>query len=408
MWSEFLVIYCVFQNVMSIHSEFDEIFAWKQINYSNLPADKLSNPDYYVAKNNIPFGMARHGDWLYVGFPRRRTGVPSTLNRIQISSASIDRSPPFEAYPNYDLNDIVSTDRSNDKRIVSVYRPAVDACGRLWVVDTGVLEYPTGRVIVQPASIWIFNLTTNDLIRRFEIPQSMIPSGNGMTSITVDVETCDKTFAYINDLFSYSLVVYSFESNSAWRFLHNFFHLDPLYGTFDISNIKFMWRDGIFSIALGARLSNGYRMAYFHSSTSLNEFSVSTQVIRNQSLSTRIYHNDDFKLYGQYEKGFQSNIHVIDDRTGVAFLNLFQQYGVGCFNINRHSSRTIRTNVVQCNRNEMVYPSHLNIDGTRNLWLLTNNVPRFFYSSLNDTEYNFRIWRIAVDDAICIGNCLQV
>lgn len=116
---------------------------------------------------------------------------------------------------------------------------------------------------------------------------------------------------------------------------------------------------------------------------SLNEFSVSTQVLRNQSLSTRIYHNDDFKvfdehllnriilsiflpfltlqLYGHYEKGFQSNIHVIDDSTGVVFLNLFQQYGVGCFNINGDSGGKIRTNVVQRKRNEMVYPSHLSV-----------------------------------------------
>lgn len=135
MWTKVLVIYCVFKNVMASHNEFDEIFAWKQLNYSNLPADKcniclnrkwsnlrtvltsvftVSNSDYYVPKNNIPFGVTRHGDWLYIGCPRRRIGVPSTLNRIRISSASVDRSPRLEGYPNYDLNDIiVSTLRKN-------------------------------------------------------------------------------------------------------------------------------------------------------------------------------------------------------------------------------------------------------------------------------------------------------
>lgn len=65
---------------------------------------------------------------------------------------------------------------------------------------------------------------------------------------------------------AYYLFFVSLELNQAWRFVHNFFYLDPLQGTFEISNLKFMWKDGIFSIALGKTESNGYKNAYFHSS----------------------------------------------------------------------------------------------------------------------------------------------
>lgn len=100
------------------------------------------------------------------------------------------------------------TKTEKDQRIISVYRPTIDKCNRLWFVDTGVLEYPTGRIVVQPASIWIIDLLTDNVIRRYEIPATMIASGNGLSSITVDVNTCDDTYAYINDLFSFSMVVY--------------------------------------------------------------------------------------------------------------------------------------------------------------------------------------------------------
>lgn len=117
----------------------------------------------------------------------------------------------------------------------------------------------------------------------------MIANGNGLAGITIDVNTCEDTHAYINDVSSYSLIVfrwffsdflhlmhikfrfltfsfYSLRQNTVWRFLHNYFHFDPLQGNFNIDGIKFTWHDGIFSVALGTLQPNGYRKAYFHAS----------------------------------------------------------------------------------------------------------------------------------------------
>lgn len=48
-----------------------------------------------------------------------------------------------------------------------------------------------------------------------------------------------------------------------WSFRHNFFHMDPHYGDFNVAGVQYQWDDGIFSITLGYP-NNGYRTAYFH------------------------------------------------------------------------------------------------------------------------------------------------
>lgn len=97
-------------------------------------------------------------------------------------------------------------------------------------------------------------------------------------------------------------------------------------------------------------------------SFSLYEFEVSTEILKNQSLSLHTYPNDDnFKLYGTFEKNHQSGSHVIDQRSGVVFLNHFQLYGVGCYNINDKKRSPIRSSIVDRNETAMIYPSHLNV-----------------------------------------------
>jgi len=138
---------------------------------------------------------------------------------------------------------------------------------------------------IQRPSIWVIDLNTDKFIRRFEIPETIAGNSNGMISITVDVnkDSCEDAYAYIPDLLNFQLVTYrfhkkhiilhlidnsliyfSFKQNRAWRFLHNYFHIDPLRGDFNVANIKYQWDDGIFSIALGHQDRNNFRSAYFH------------------------------------------------------------------------------------------------------------------------------------------------
>lgn len=81
-----------------------------------------------------------------------------------------------------------------------------------------------------------------------------------------------------------------------WSFTHNYFGYDPIRGDFSVAGVSYQWNDGIFSVTLGNVLPNGYRTAFFHSMASVSEFAVSTQILRNETASTRSFHGADFMV----------------------------------------------------------------------------------------------------------------
>lgn len=82
-------------------------------------------------------------DKLFITVPRRRLGVPSTLNYVSLRSTN-KHNVPLIPYPDFTTN-AFETSRRRENRFVSVYRVAVDPCDRLWFVDTGLVELP-GKV----------------------------------------------------------------------------------------------------------------------------------------------------------------------------------------------------------------------------------------------------------------------
>lgn len=109
-------------------------------------------------------------------------------------------------------------------------------------------------------------MATHTLVHRFEIPTNIAERGNGLASITVDVDAfnCQDAFAYIPDLAKYQLNVYSLRQNKIWRFTHNYFNFDPLFGDFNVAGLRYQWNDGIFSITLSNVNCDGFKTAYFH------------------------------------------------------------------------------------------------------------------------------------------------
>lgn len=54
--------------------------------------------------------------------------------------------------------------------IISTFRINVDACDRLWVLDTGLADILGNPKQITPSSILVFDLKTDQLLRRFAIP----------------------------------------------------------------------------------------------------------------------------------------------------------------------------------------------------------------------------------------------
>lgn len=86
----------------------------------------------------------------------------------------------------------------------------------MWFVDTGTLQYsmpntPNKTIhLLQRPSIWVIDMNTDRIVRRYEIPEPLLEPGHGLVSITVDVDryNCDAAFAYIPDILTYRLHVY--------------------------------------------------------------------------------------------------------------------------------------------------------------------------------------------------------
>lgn len=118
--------------------------------------------------------------------------------------------------------------------------------------------------IIQRPSIIVIDLKSDSVLRRYEIDEDVIRDGLGLASISVDAGDCTKSFAYLPDLMYSKIVIYSYEENRAYSMQHNFFHMNPHEGDFNVDNLKFSWDDGIFSIALSSPNTNGIRTAFFH------------------------------------------------------------------------------------------------------------------------------------------------
>lgn len=105
-------------------------------------------------------------------------------------------------------------------------------------------QFPDNQIIVQRPSIWIIDLNTDTIIRRFEIPTALVDHGVGLAAITIDViddstNNCGNAFAYIPDWRSNNLMVYNYAANKAYVVRHNSFSFDPVQGLIFIFFLNF-------------------------------------------------------------------------------------------------------------------------------------------------------------------------
>lgn len=355
----------------------------------------------YIPYNNVPMGVTHYKGRVFVTMPRRRVGIPSTLNFIDMVKDGTQKSPKLNAYPDFETNQF----SPNTPKLVSVYRTTVDGCDRLWFIDTGMLEYPGNFMQIQRPSIWVIDLRSDSVIRRFEVPASVVEEGRGFASITVDTDKgCDRAFAYIPDLVNNRLYVYSFAANRMWTFEHNYFNFDPIAGDLNIGGQSFSWDDGIFSVTLGTKNKNGTRNAFFHAMASNNEFMVSNEVLQNEALAQSGDYSRDFQILGSRGNQRQSTMHEYDPITNVLFYAEIQQNGVGCWNTRKPFSAANHGTVAK-NEQTMIYPSDLTIDDSGTMWIMTNSMPIFIYSTLDANTFNFRIWKqntaVAAKNTVC-------
>lgn len=101
---------------------------------------------------------------------RWRNGVASGLNYIDLPSNEM--SPKLNPYPSWDAN--LLSNKLSESSIISPFRIQADECDRLWVLDTGFNDFLGDYKQVTPISIVVFDLNTDQVVTRFEIPKSQL------------------------------------------------------------------------------------------------------------------------------------------------------------------------------------------------------------------------------------------
>lgn len=94
-----------------------------------------------------------------------------------------------------------------------MFRVQADSCGRLWVLDSGQIDVSTNPTQICPPQIFIFDLESDSLLLRYELPEAFIKQDSLYSNIIVDIRDgdCEDVHAYLADVWRFGLVVFSLQ-----------------------------------------------------------------------------------------------------------------------------------------------------------------------------------------------------
>ena len=268
------------------------------------------------------------------------------------------------------------------------------------MLDTGVSDILGETKVLAPTQLLVYDLHNDNLLRRYVIHESQRKHESFFANIAVEDGDCDNTFAYSADLGAPGLVVYSWKLHESWRVNHHFFHPDPLAGNYSVAGITFQWEDGLFGLSLSKKQADGYATLYFHPFSSTNEFAVSTKFLQNQTLAASPESFKEYKILGSRGPNGQSGAAFLDQLTGVLFYALPNLNAVACWKTSNRAYTIKSQGRVYMSPIEMVFPNDVKVDDQDRLWVLSDNLQQFMYSSLNRSQINYRILTAHVKDAI--------
>jgi hypothetical protein len=75
----------------------------------------------------------------------------------------------------------------NNATIISTFRIRIDECDRLWVMDSGLADILGSPKQWAPNSIAVFDLNTDELIRRFVIPEDQVKEDSFFANIVSEI-----------------------------------------------------------------------------------------------------------------------------------------------------------------------------------------------------------------------------
>jgi len=125
--------------------ELKEVFAWKQVDFSFSNAsvrEEALKSGAFKPDQALPLGVAYFEGRVFVSLPKWKAGTPATLASIPFDAAKEGTtSPLLNPYPNWSWH---ARPEGDCDGLTSVFRMKVDQCGRLWVLDSGLVGVAEG------------------------------------------------------------------------------------------------------------------------------------------------------------------------------------------------------------------------------------------------------------------------
>ncbi|XP_076684761.1 yellow-h isoform X2 [Andrena cerasifolii] len=382
------------------------VYAWSTMDFTYDSVEARDSAIYdgdFIAENSVPLGLDVWRDKVFITLPKWKNGIPATLATVPKNSKT--KSPKLTPYPDWGWHQ-----PGNCESLTSVFRVQVDECERLWVLDSGKVEVSKGGKPACPPAIFIFDLKTDTLIKKYIIPDDQVKEDSLYTNIVVDIrnEDCGSAVAYASDVFRYGLLVYDLFKDTSFRIQHHFFYPDPLASKYELHGIKFQWTDGIFGIALSPMDIHDDRTLFFHPMSSFREFAVSTSVLRD--METAEANTELFMPIGRPRaKDYGHSSGSVVDRNGVMFFNMVTRDSVWCWDT-RKEYIPQNLGVIGTSNLSLVFPNDIRVDHEydQNVWVLSNRLAMYLYSRIDSSKVNYRVFKAnameAVKDTVCDPN----
>ncbi|KAL3274485.1 hypothetical protein HHI36_015868 [Cryptolaemus montrouzieri] len=327
----------------------------------------------------------------FVTLPRFQEGIPATLGKV--TREEIGGNKLIEPYPNWSWHR--NPTRCYRERLVSVFRIQIDSCGRLWVLDNGnFLDQP-----VCPPQILAFDLKTDRLVHRYEIPANLLESNSLLVTPVVDVsDGCHNTFVYAADCQAHSLIVYDAARNASWRIIDKTMYPDPDFGTYTILGESFDLMDGILGMAINPKQDP--RKLFFHAMSSNTEHVVKISDIRNRdkfaanpSSSPEIFHTYKGR------RNSQSPAEAID-KNGIMYFGDVNDVTLNCWDTStEYGPRHIRT--LSTNKTILQFTSGMKVvdcgHNSQELYIVTSRFQKVSLGTINLKEVNFRVLKLQIN-----------
>ncbi|XP_014275906.1 protein yellow isoform X2 [Halyomorpha halys] len=364
----------------------DVVHSWRTVDYafpSLVARDAMIRTGKFIPINIALIDMdvwdgGSSGQKIFVTAPRFKPGNPATLNTVAPNGA-------LQPYPHWNWHR-----EGNCDGITSVFRVDIDQCGRLWVLDSGMVDiFEKEPRMICPPQILVFNLNNDKLIGRYVFPSDVADSRSLLVTIAVDTRDpkCLDTFAYVADVTGYRLLVVDAVRQKSWRVTNNYFYPYPLHGSFNINGVSFDLMDGVIGLALGPVVNNDRRL-YFHSLASVRESWVATSLLRNQTLFTegdgapRSFH------VSQFTRSSQSAAEAMSPN-GVLFFGLLSQNAIACWN-SRLPYAPQNINIVAKDDNRLQFPSGIKMRNGH-IWTVSTKFHNFITNQMDLYSANYRI-----------------